>query len=102
MNVHSCISVTGWPDVGPTSANTQSTLSGPCAQLRNDREILFEATRVTLDNNDRIVNSCRVTETSLRGVHDSGQRNKRSRHGSVVLHSCHAAAYKQITGSCRF
>ena len=34
--------------------------------------------------------------------HISGQRNKRSRHGSVVLHSSHAAANKQITGLCRF
>ena len=34
--------------------------------------------------------------------HMSGQRNNSSRHGSVVLHSCHTAANKKITASCRF
>ena len=71
--------------------------------------------RVTLENNDRILNVCRITETILRGPHDmcqcvvafalsriSGHRNKRSRHGSVVLHSSHATANKQITESYRF
>ena len=81
------------------------------------RSLLRSYMRVALDNNDHNYCSCRVMETSLGGRHArhvplcfrvvslshmSGQRNKRSRHGSVVPHSSHATSNKQITASCRF
>ena len=112
MNAHSCIPVNGWRDVGPTSSNTQSTLSclhsdvtraKSCSKRCESRlittTILSIVPEISLGARTTWLSQCSHVGELL---HISGQRNKRSRHGSVVLHSCHADANKQITESCRF
>ena len=118
MYVHHCIPVSGWRDVGPTSSNIQSTLSSiglhsdgtiakSCSKRRESRLITTTVLSivVTLYGNQsrgptRHVSLCsRVVALSR----INGRRNKRS----IVtvlwfcMYSCHAAANKQITESCR-
>ena len=94
-----------------THVLTQSTLSSIGAYISGiatgqERSLVRSYTRVALDNNDHIVvvalrkpvSEARHVSVCSRVVamsHMSGQRNKRSRHGSVVLNSSHATANKQ-------